>query len=98
MATRRFSPCICWPSCSADKEGVIPAVLEKIGVPRRSAGSQSAGSSGSKLPKVSGASAQPGASDALNQVFDQAFKEAEQFKDDYVSTEHLLLALTSQDK
>jgi len=49
-----------------------------------------------QLPKVSGASAQPGASNTLNQVFDQAFKEAENFKDDYVSTEHLLLALTSR--
>jgi ATP-dependent Clp protease ATP-binding subunit ClpB len=29
-------------------------------------------------------------------VFDQAFKEAENFKDEYVSTEHLLLALTRQ--
>ena len=78
-----------------DKEGVIPAVLDKIGVPvgQLDAKAQEAVS---QLPKVSGASAQPGASNALNQVFDQAFKEAEQFKDDYVSTEHLLLALTSQ--
>jgi ATP-dependent Clp protease ATP-binding subunit ClpB len=30
----------------------------------------------------------------LQQVMDQAFKEAENFKDEYVSTEHLLLALT----
>jgi ATP-dependent Clp protease ATP-binding subunit ClpB len=78
-----------------DKEGVIPAVLEKIGVPvgQLEAKAQEAVA---QLPKVSGASAQPGASHALNQVFDQAFKEAEDFKDDYVSTEHLLLALTRQ--
>src|ERR1700744_2129757 len=73
-----------------DKEGVIPAVLDKIGVPvgQLEAKAQEAVS---QLPKVSGASAQPGASNALNQVFESAFKEAEQFKDDYVSTEHLLL-------
>ena len=32
---------------------------------------------------------------ALQKVLDQAFKEAENFKDDYVSTEHLLLALVA---
>ena len=46
-----------------------------------------------KLPKVSGSAAQPNASAALNKVFEQAFKEAGNFKDEYVSTEHLLLAL-----
>ncbi|HEY1810548.1 MAG TPA: ATP-dependent chaperone ClpB [Acidobacteriaceae bacterium] len=79
----------------ADKEGVIPAVLEKIGVATELLESRALDAV-SQLPKVSGASAQPGASNALNQVFDQAFKEAENFKDDYVSTEHLLLALTRQ--
>ncbi|MGB7354968.1 MAG: ATP-dependent chaperone ClpB, partial [Acidobacteriaceae bacterium] len=79
----------------ADKEGVIPAVLEKIGVPTDKLESRALDAV-SQLPKVSGSAAQPGASNALNQVFDQAFKEAENFKDDYVSTEHLLLALTRQ--
>jgi ATP-dependent Clp protease ATP-binding subunit ClpB len=49
-----------------------------------------------KLPKVQGAAAQPGLSNALNKVLDGAFKEAETFKDDYVSTEHLLLSLARQ--
>jgi ATP-dependent Clp protease ATP-binding subunit ClpB len=79
----------------ADKEGVIPAVLEKIGVATEQLESRALDAV-SQLPKVSGASAQPGASNALNQIFDQAFKEAENFKDEYVSTEHLLLALTRQ--
>ncbi len=78
-----------------DQEGVIPAVLEKIGVPVGQLSAKAA-ESVAQLPKVSGSSAQPGAANALNHVFDQAFKEAENFKDDYVSTEHLLLALTSQ--
>ena len=79
----------------ADKEGVIPAVLEKIGVPTLQLAAK-AEDAVSQLPKVSGAAAQPDASHALNQIFEQAFKEAENFKDDYVSTEHLLLALTTQ--
>src|SRR5579862_9438183 len=79
----------------ADKEGVIPSVLEKVGVPLGQLDAK-AHDAVSQLPKISGAAAQPGASHALNQVFDQAFKEAEEFKDEYVSTEHLLLALTRQ--
>ena len=79
----------------ADKEGVIPAVLEKIGVATDKLEARALDAV-SQLPKVSGGAAQPGASNALNQVFDQAFKEAENFKDEYVSTEHLLLALTRQ--
>ena len=37
---------------------------------------------------------QPAMSSALNQLLDQAFKEVSNFKDEYVSTEHLLLATT----
>ena len=38
--------------------------------------------------------AQPGLAQALQKVLEQGFKEAENFKDEYVSTEHLLLALS----
>ena len=37
-------------------------------------------------------------SNALNQLLERAFKEASNFKDEYVSTEHLLLATTLQKK
>jgi ATP-dependent Clp protease ATP-binding subunit ClpB len=47
-----------------------------------------------RLPKISGASAQSTLSQAANQLLDRAFKEADTFKDEYVSTEHLLLAAT----
>jgi ATP-dependent Clp protease ATP-binding subunit ClpB len=76
----------------ADSEGIIVPVLEKVGVPAAQLRAKIQDAMG-KLPKVSGGSAQPGASAALNRVFEQAFKEAENFKDEYVSTEHLLLAL-----
>jgi len=78
-----------------DKEGVVIPVLEKVGV-----GVQqlltAVNAAIAKLPKVQGASQQPGMGAALTKVLDQAFKEAENFKDDYVSTEHLLLALAKQ--
>jgi ATP-dependent Clp protease ATP-binding subunit ClpB len=75
-----------------DREGVIPAVLEKIGVPIERL-EASLHAIEEKLPRVAGASNQPGLSQALNRVLDQAFKEASNFKDEYVSTEHLLLGI-----
>src|SRR5450755_73138 len=78
-----------------DKEGIIVPVLQKVGVPTDQL-QQDANRVVDKLPKVSGSSAQPGMSNTLQKVVDRAFKEAEDFKDEYVSTEHLLLALSSQ--
>jgi ATP-dependent Clp protease ATP-binding subunit ClpB len=77
-----------------DREGVVIPVLEKVGVPIEQLLS-GVNSAIAKLPKVQGG-AQPGMSGALQKVLEQAFKEAENFKDDYVSTEHLLLALSQQ--
>ncbi|MFC6646022.1 ATP-dependent chaperone ClpB [Granulicella cerasi] len=77
-----------------DKEGVVLPVLEKIGVGAQKLLAE-VNAAINKLPKVQGASAQPGMGQALTKVLDQAFKEADNFKDEYVSTEHLLLALSS---
>ena len=54
-----------------------------------------------RIPKVSGPGAQPGqiyVTPGLNQVIQAADKEAKQLKDDYVSVEHLLLAVLKQAK
>jgi ATP-dependent Clp protease ATP-binding subunit ClpB len=76
-----------------DKEGIVPPVLEKIGI-----GTQALLTDVyrdlERLPKVSGAAAQANLSQAMNQLLERAFKEADNFKDEYVSTEHLLLAIT----
>jgi len=45
-----------------------------------------------KIPQVRGA-AQPYAAPELGEVFERAGKEAERFKDEFVSAEHLLLAI-----
>ncbi|MDE3104481.1 MAG: ATP-dependent chaperone ClpB [Acidobacteriota bacterium] len=76
-----------------DREGVVIPVLEKLDVPVQQllAGLNTAIT---RLPKVAGAAVQPGLSQAVQKVLEQAFKEAESFKDEYCSTEHLLLALT----
>src|SRR5260370_21924676 len=78
-----------------DREGIVPPVLEKIGI-----GPQAVLNDHykeiEKLPKVSGSSGanQPSMSSQINQVLEKSFKEADTFKDEYVSTEHMLLALT----
>src|SRR5262249_31774106 len=76
-----------------DKEGIVPPVLEKIGIGPQAVLSEIYREI-EKLPKISGSAAQPSLSQAANQLLDRAFKEADNFKDEYVSTEHLLLAAT----
>src|SRR5205807_9163613 len=44
-------------------------------------------------PRIEGAQQQPSVSAALSKVLDKALDEAKRMQDDYVSTEHLLLAL-----
>jgi ATP-dependent Clp protease ATP-binding subunit ClpB len=73
-----------------DREGVIPAVLEKIGVPTERL-EHELHAIEEKLPRVAGSASQPGLSQTLNKALEQAFREAANFKDEYVSTEHLLL-------
>ncbi len=76
-----------------DKENIVPPVLEKIGIGPQAVLSD-VYSQIEKLPKVSGQAAQPGPSNEASNLLEQAFKEASNFKDEYVSTEHLLLAIT----
>ncbi len=79
----------------ADREGVILPVLEKIGVATERLESELHAIE-QNLPRVSGSQGQPGLSNRLNKAVEQAFKEAANFKDEYVSTEHLLLGLARE--
>jgi ATP-dependent Clp protease ATP-binding subunit ClpB len=78
-----------------DKEGIVAPVLEKIGIGPQAVLSDLYKEI-EKLPKVSGSagSHQPSMSSQVNQLLEKAFQEADTFKDEYVSTEHMLLALT----
>src|SRR6202167_2644931 len=78
-----------------DREGVIPSVLEKIGVPTERL-EHDLHQIEEKLPRVAGSASQPAPSQTLNKALEQAFREAANFKDDYVSTEHLLLGIAHQ--
>jgi ATP-dependent Clp protease ATP-binding subunit ClpB len=74
-------------------EGSTVPVLQKLGVSPQSLLS-SLEELVSRLPKVSGG-AQPSLSAAASRLLEHAFEEAGQLKDEYVSTEHLLLAMAS---
>src|SRR5437016_2835060 len=78
-----------------DREGIVVSVLSKLGVNPANVLVDTMKSI-EKLPKVSGAGTQAHLSVTMQRVIDRGFKEADKFKDEYVSTEHLLLALASE--
>src|SRR5512142_411599 len=75
-----------------DREGIVVPVLERIGAAPQAVAAE-ARRELERLPKVSGGAQQPALSTAGNQLVERAFKQADNFKDEYVSTEHLLLAM-----
>src|SRR5580765_2572917 len=72
-------------------EGVGRTLVERAGVSVQAL-EPALVSAVERFPKVSGGS-QPYLSQALNKVVEQAEAEAENLKDEYISTEHLVLAL-----
>jgi ATP-dependent Clp protease ATP-binding subunit ClpB len=77
-------------------DGVVPPLLARLGI-RSEALSQEIDREIGKQPKVQGFGQQH-LGRSLNDVLERAFKEAENFKDEYVSTEHLFLAIAGQDR
>ncbi|MCZ7567344.1 MAG: ATP-dependent chaperone ClpB [Ardenticatenaceae bacterium] len=75
-------------------EGVVPQVLTRMGVDLQQFRLE-VNSALNTLPKVSGGG-EPGLGRALRDVLVAAHDEIQQFGDQYVSTEHLLLALIKQ--
>jgi ATP-dependent Clp protease ATP-binding subunit ClpB len=77
----------------AQGDGVVPPLLEKLGVsPTQLAGEVE--TQVDRLPKVSGGSEQYLSPEA-NKVLERAFEEAQRLKDEYVSTEHILLGIAA---
>ena len=75
----------------AQGDGVVPPLLEKLGA-APTALARDIEKQIERLPKVSDLSQQT-LSRASNEVLERAFEEAGRLKDDYVSTEHILLGL-----
>jgi ATP-dependent Clp protease ATP-binding subunit ClpB len=72
--------------------GIVTPILNKLGVNPALIETEVAAAA-SKFSKVGGASAEPMVSSSLRKIFDLAFEAASKFNDEYVSTEHLLLAI-----
>jgi ATP-dependent Clp protease ATP-binding subunit ClpB len=77
-------------------DGVVPPLLARLGI-RGELLTQDIEREIERLPKVQGF-AQQNLSRALNDVLERSFDEATKFKDEYVSTEHLFLAIAGQDR
>jgi ATP-dependent Clp protease ATP-binding subunit ClpB len=77
----------------AQRDGIVPPVLAKLGV-RAEAHAADIAARLEKLPAVTGVTQQY-LSPATNDLLSRAFEEAARFKDEYVSTEHLLLAIAA---
>ncbi len=75
------------------KDGVVLPVLQKLGADIQAV-ARDLSAAVSKLPKVQG-QGELYLSPALNRILEDAQKEADNFKDEYVSAEHLLIALAS---
>jgi ATP-dependent Clp protease ATP-binding subunit ClpB len=77
------------------REGVVAPLLGKLGVRPDTLVPQLEAEIG-KLPQVRGGSGSQYLGERLRQALERAQREAERLKDDYVSTEHLLLALVEE--
>jgi ATP-dependent Clp protease ATP-binding subunit ClpB len=77
----------------AQHDGIVPPLLSRLGVRPETLAGEVETAIG-RLPKVTGV-AQQQLSQASNKVLEGAFVEAEQFKDEYVSAEHILLAIAT---
>ncbi|NNJ12030.1 ATP-dependent chaperone ClpB [Chloroflexales bacterium ZM16-3] len=76
-------------------DGVVPQVLAKMNIPVGALKQQISAEIG-KLPRISGSNMQVQLSSRTRQVILRAHDELGQFGDEYVSTEHLLLAMIDQ--
>jgi ATP-dependent Clp protease ATP-binding subunit ClpB len=76
------------------KEGIVPGIVRKLNADPSTLAAEVRAEL-NKLPRAHGGS-QVGLSARLRRVTDAAEQEAERLKDEYVSTEHLFLAIASE--
>jgi len=76
-------------------EGIVSAILKKLGADPRQIEGEVRGAL-EKLPRVQGASGQSYMTPRLNRVLDAALTEAARLTDEYVSAEHILVAMADE--
>ena len=77
------------------REGVVGPLLAKLGARVESLQRELA-TELLRLPKIRGGGSAQYVSDRLRQAFERAQKEAERLRDEYVSTEHLLIGIAQE--
>ena len=80
----------------AQADGVVPPLLARLGI-RTEALQPEMDREIDKLPKVTGFGQQH-MGRPLNDTLEASFEEATKFKDEYVSTEHMFLAIAGRDR
>jgi ATP-dependent Clp protease ATP-binding subunit ClpB len=93
MGHQQIEPLHLLGALCAQADGVVPPLLSKLGVAPAAIDAEVVRQL-EKLPKVSGITQQY-LSPASNDLLSRAFDEAGRFKDEYVSTEHILLAIAA---
>lgn len=79
-----------------ESDGIVKPLIQKIGANEQQLAQMIDGEI-KRLPQISGSSVQVSASKQLMDVLDAAQTKADEMKDQYVSTEHLLLSLAELD-
>ncbi|HMW33565.1 MAG TPA: ATP-dependent chaperone ClpB [bacterium] len=78
-----------------DHDGTVPALIKKLGSPLATIRTQ-AESILDRMPRVSDTAQQVYLSGRASRILIEAGKEAEKLKDEYISTEHLLIAMAEE--
>jgi len=77
---------------AGQNQGAVQSILQRIGV-RPAQLKREAEEKAVSLPKVSGSNGQPALGKAAYEALDKGWKHAEILKDEFLSTEHILLGL-----
>jgi ATP-dependent Clp protease ATP-binding subunit ClpB len=80
----------------SQEDGVVLAVLRKLGTDPEAIG-RKVDEAIEKQPQVRGSSVDGFVGRRLKDLLDEAARQSEEFKDEYVSSEHLLLAMVAKD-
>src|SRR6266568_4569186 len=88
---------ICWALLD-QPDGLVPRLLQRMDI-RPESGKNEVTAELDRIPRVSGPGAEPGkiyVSQRLSRILVAAENEAKRLKDEYVSVEHLLMALVAE--
>ncbi len=77
---------------ASQEQGAVASILQRIGVPPAQAAAAAVAAM-ERMPRTSGGGAQPGLGREANKALDAGWSQAQRLKDEYLSTEHILLGI-----